>query len=578
MESFCLCFQEKHARSNIFGIYRWNLDLVRRKVGLVLEGRCEVFLVVSRRRNVHLTSVEHVTDFLFGCRTSSIHKIISLKAISGLENVWMYLRFWTIGSNLSTYIEHSERFLIYLFETNWLDIIRSSMFYSHLQNRLRPLSLKNVSTDHIGHFLAMTPYVSVTPCGLSYCTVERNRFPARQTLKQFKRTKNNSKFQSCFCSLRAAGFASIGPPFFQTQSLPRPLPEASPDTAQLEIWNFDTITSKKNTNIRDISSILYNLGSCSELSKHFWKTHKVLVFLALVTLLYLLECRGTWWHGGDSSVNRFDWILTKSSKVPVPNPKSPMHRARASNPPAGKPVAAVQMQRTFWAPVLRPTLRGKNMVVSLPYVAFSDDLIYFISWQPYHHNFGFCPAQEAHRILACQKSRSSSKPRFFSSFTSLASDSLAIHSSPHNNSWQPQLRIQPPRQTFVYNSQINSEHSIAFSILYKLSLWTASPATSAYFDPRATDKHRSIARIFNCALSFKSSPKHPFLRPFKTYLFQTTMDDSHSRSARTHATSSSWVQLSMLHQNNPKSLAGDNSTEAWDAMKPLIKKFYIDEK
>jgi hypothetical protein len=108
--------------------------------------------------------------------------------------------------------------------------------------------------------------------------------------------------------------------------------------------------------------------------------------------------------------------------------------------------------RDFWTPVLRPTApRGKIWSI-LPGNAFSDNLIYFMSWQPY-------PSQL--RILS--SSRGASYLHFFPSCTSSA---------------------------------------------------------SAFFDPRATDKH-----LFHCS-HFQLRPvpwflsKHPFLRPFKTYLFK----------------------------------------------------------
>lgn len=53
------------------------------------------------------------------------------------------------------------------------------------------------------------------------------------------------------------------------------------------------------------------------------------------------------------------------------------------------------------------------------------------------------------------------------------------------------------------------------------------------------------------------------------------MDDSHSRASGLTLPPIAGSDFS-VYQNNP-SRSRQYSTEAWDAMKPLIKKFYIDD-
>ncbi len=62
---------------------------------------------------------------------------------------------------------------------------------------------------------------------------------------------------------------------------------------------------------------------------------------------------------------------------------------------------------------------------------------------------------------------------------------------------------------------------------------------------------------------------------FRDLPVQTTMDDSHSRASELMLPPAAGSNFS-VHQNNP-SRCRRYSTEAWDAMKPLIKKLYIDD-
>jgi len=62
---------------------------------------------------------------------------------------------------------------------------------------------------------------------------------------------------------------------------------------------------------------------------------------------------------------------------------------------------------------------------------------------------------------------------------------------------------------------------------------------------------------------------------FQDLSVQTTMDDFHSRASELTLSPVARSNFS-VHQNNP-SRYRKYSTEEWDALKPLIKKFYIDD-
>jgi len=96
---------------------------------------------------------------------------------------------------------------------------------------------------------------------------------------------------------------------------------------------------------------------------------------------------------------RFDWMLTKSPKVPpVPRPKSPCISPCIQPPDwqigGGRPGA-----KDFWTPV---TLREENMIASFLVLRSQTTLYISCHGNLTITNSGFCPAQEAHRILACQ--------------------------------------------------------------------------------------------------------------------------------------------------------------------------------
>ncbi|PVH70403.1 hypothetical protein DL98DRAFT_136415 [Cadophora sp. DSE1049] len=110
-----------------------------------------------------------------------------------------------------------------------------------------------------------------------------------------------------------------------------------------------------------------------------------------------------------------------------------------------------------------------------------------------------------------------------------------------------------------YNSQNNREHSIAFSILYKPGLWTATFPLLAF----STAPCPLIPLPASIPTAIQDLP------------VQTTMDDSHSRASELTLPPMAGSDLS-VHQNNPRR-SRQYSTEAWDAIKPLIKKFYIDD-